>query len=163
DDLIAEFERFVAPIRETGVADPAKIEEEVKGSQSIAVVASAEPNASIIVPPDDVVLREMLKDTGILGKSWGSYPQLSRARSQLERWLLPRVVPSPRYDSAATQKARREARDAVPPATIRFNAGNLLLPAGKPIDEDTLQILRAEFDQIDRTIGLDQRLVRMLT
>lgn len=164
DDLISEFERFISPLRDSGLADPAEIERlGIRPDQQITVLSATQPVASPIYRPDEVVLSELLKDTGLFGKSWSEYPKLSPIRPQLERWLISQAPVSLRYDSAATQKARREARENTRPVTVRYNAGNVILPAGKTIDDNTLDVLRAEYAEIERTIAPDQRIARMLT
>ncbi|MCC7422256.1 MAG: HDIG domain-containing protein [Planctomycetaceae bacterium] len=164
DDLVSDFERFISPLRKTGLADPAEMERlKIPREQRVNILIAGSDKVSLLAVPDEIQLPALLSETGLLGKAWREYPRLDPIRTQLERWLMSQATVSLRYDSTATQNARLEAREKTQPVTIRYNAGNVLQPAGKPIDEESLAVLAAEYEAVERTVTTDQRAARLLT
>jgi len=161
DDLVAEFQQFIQPLKKYGVADPREISRlQIRSDQTIAVVAAKDRSQRVIVSPSDVQLPELLKETGRLGKSWAKYPELVVTRPLLERWLLSQVPVTLRYDGNATQQALLDARDRVPPVTDSYNPGDPLLPPGDVIDAEVLTVLQAQYDTMNASMPLGQRLTR---
>ena len=83
-------------------------------------------------------------------------------RKMVERWLLSQAPLTLRYNSELSQKARREAVEQVADVTIRYDVGDVLLPAGQPVDEESLSSSRRSTGA--RTAWpYDQRLAHVIT
>ncbi len=111
----------------------------------------------------DLLLNEMLKSTGNLGAQWKSFTELKPHQTLLERWLLNRVSPTLKYDPAATAQKINEERRQTPPVRDIYKRGALLVAPGSVIDEETLEILRAQYDTIERQVHTYERIIRILT
>jgi putative nucleotidyltransferase with HDIG domain len=147
----------------------------IRADQRIAILKSGEqkPNDSAsrdstqrdVASPSDVLLTELLRDEGTLGKSWTQFPRLSVIRKPLERWLAANhnSLVSLRYDPATTQSARREARQRVSLITDPYNQGDVLVAPMQVIDETTLDVLRDEYDQVERDVQFQDRVIRVAT
>lgn len=62
-------------------------------------------------------------------------------------WLEPKLPETLTLDAKATQAAQDKAADDVPEVTKQFVKGkDLLAEAGKPLDEDSLKLLRLEHE-----------------
>ncbi|HUG92090.1 MAG TPA: HDIG domain-containing protein [Planctomycetaceae bacterium] len=190
DKLIEEFRRLIAPLLETGVADPAEFDRHnIRASQQIALKP---PVAGQPRPlPADVQLPELLKETGRLGRNWGTLSELSPARTFVERWLRSTVQPTLGYQEAETLSERAAARQRVQDIVDRHSAqdlvlvnmadlsveernvlrqvtdsyksGDILLEPGQVVDDELLKVLRAEYDAVERRVAPGQRIARMVT
>lgn len=166
DDLIAEFEQFVAPLAGLGLADPNELQRladnDVRPDRPVAIVPVHKSNKRHVVTPAQVILGESLKDTGLIGKTWQRFPELFTLREMLERWLLSQAPVTLRYDSSATQQARREARQEIEenPLTDHYSRGDVLVAPGAVIDAEAFAVLRAEYDQLEELVPIDQRIAR---
>jgi len=164
DDLVSEFERLIAPLHATGLVDGNDfVVHAIPDTASIAIMPMSEDSAPRTVPRADLVMADLLKDTGTLGKSWHNYVELAVIRTMLERWLLAQSPVTLKYDGQRTQQARTEAISQVEPVTIEYNKGDLLLSPGEPIDHETLSVLLAEYNQVEKSVGLNQRITRVAT
>lgn len=164
DEIVGEFSQFTVPIRQTGVLDPAEVaRQELRLEASISVVSrdpDQEPQPFRVA---DVLLSEMLKTTGNLGSQWKSFPALNAHHDLLEKWLQNRVSPTLEFDPATTNRMRDEARLNTPPVVDVFKRGSLLAAPGTILDEETLGILRAQYDAAEKLVSISERVFRMLT
>lgn len=164
ETVLREFQSFTEPLGAAGVVDPSDlVRNRIRAGDKVAIVPEDNPQQRLVVSPADVQLREMLKDTGLLGRSWDVYEHLKPIRIPLERWLVANVPATLEFDAAATQTARRIARENVPAVTDTYHAGDVLVPAGEAINEEALAVLRAEYDQAEQLVPTEQRVARIVT
>lgn len=161
DELIGEFTQFTAPLRQTGVIDPIEVARHELQPEAEVIVVSRDETKTFKV--SELLLAEMLKGTGNLGSQWKSFMELKAHQAVLERWLQTRVTPTLTYDVEGTEKKRSEARQKTPPVRDVFKRAQLLVAPGSVIEEETLEILRAQYDTTERQVPYFERVVRMLT
>ncbi|MCH7989679.1 MAG: hypothetical protein IID46_11110, partial [Planctomycetes bacterium] len=109
DRLIAEFEMMIKSLNQSGLVSPEELSRyEIASDQPIRVVSATDPNAPKDLLASDVLLKEMLKDNGVLGRSWSGYTSLAKIRTYLERWLMSQMQSTStlQYDIKATELAR---------------------------------------------------------
>ena len=112
----------------------------------------------------DVVLEELLKATGGLGSQWKNFPALVTLQPILERWLKNRALPSLEFDQAATNNQIALANRSTPPVTDDYKRGQVLVaPASTISQNESLNVLRAQYDQLESQVKLPERFVRMVT
>ena len=165
NELYGEFSQFVAPLIQVGVVDLAELSrprQKIRLDDEISIVNDATEK-----PPKhfaaDAVLDELLKATGSLGSQWKSFPLLAPLQPILERWLRNRIIPSLEFDSATTNQRITLANLSTPPVKDTFKRGTLLVPPGSKITEEYLDVLHAQYDELERQVGLAERIVRMIT
>ncbi len=164
DELIGEFTQFTAPLRQTGVLDPAEVaRQELRLEAEISVVSKDDESRIQTFKVADLLLNEMLKSTGNLGGQWKSFTELKPQQAILERWLQNRVSPTLKFDPAATNQKVNEERLKTPPVRDVYKRGALLAAPGAVLDEETVEILKAQYDAAERQIPYFERVVRMLT
>jgi hypothetical protein len=164
DEIVAEFERFIEPVLRHGLASADEfVEYDIPLDQEIEIPAASPDADAVTVYPADVLLAELVKETGLLGKSWQLYPELALGRQSLERWLLSQAPITLHYDNLATKKAIDRAQAEVEPVTDDYNKGDLLVPPGGAIDQEALDQLRAEYDTLERQVNMNQQIGRVVT
>lgn len=168
DELVDEFKLFIVPLFQVGRGEPAMFEKLSLGSGSLITVRVLDDSAKKHVDRtdillDDVKLEMSLKDTGLLGKDWNKQPELVVFRRRLENWLLATTPMTLRFDLPATQETRRVARENVADVFESFERGQLLVKTGLVIDDESLAILRAEHESLEKAVPMVQRLGRLVT
>lgn len=164
DEIIGEFSQFTVPIRQTGVLDPAEVaRQELRLEAEIAIVSKDEGSEAQTFRVADVLLVEMLKSTGNLGSQWKSFAALKPQQTILERWLMNRVTPTLEFDPAATNRRRDEAKLNTPPIIDVYKRGALLVAPGTDLDDETLGILKAQYDSAERLMSFPERALRVVT
>lgn len=164
DELLGEFNQLVTPLRETGILDESEVAlRSLRPDGSIAVISADAPDKPHDVPVSDVLMSEMLKAAGRLGRHWKSYPDLEPLQTVLSRWLSERAKPTLVFDAVATGDAVKAARASTPPVEDQYIRGTTLVPPGSVIDTEKLDILRAQYDAIDRSVSTGERLLRVGT
>lgn len=168
DELVDQFTTFTAPLRATGVLNPVEIgRRDVTLDRPISVVS-----ADVVIDLDDetpletfpasqALLEESLKAGGRLAQQWNQFATLSRIQPMLERWLRQRVVPTLVYDEESTTRRLRDVRTKTPLEKDKFQRGQALVAPGSWIDEETLDILRAQYDTIEAESSWTDRLIRL--
>ena len=165
DELIAEFVQFTASLREFGVLDPAETtRRDLQPDQKIAIIdregEKKEERQELI---GDVLLIETLKPAGRLGRVWKSYPEILKLQPLLERWLLNSCPTTLQYDDALTQAALDNARINAEPVRDSYKRGAVLVAPGSRLTDDNLNVLRAQYDAIERVLPFIERIVRIIT
>ncbi len=176
--LLGDTESFLKPLKKWGVVDPFELSRNKidprRSDQKLAILKADEPKtrdvasrvaaSRDVVSPSEVLLSELLQEEGALGKAWPQFPRLAVIRKPLERWLSANhsFLVSLRYDPQVTHAARREARQKVPLFTVPYSQGDVLVPPGHIIDETALDVLRDEYDQVERDISLRDRIFRLI-
>jgi putative nucleotidyltransferase with HDIG domain len=159
-DAVADFAKFLQPVEKTGLVRPEHITPELSGSGQLSV---AEPDDTLrTVNLSEVQLPQLLAPTGSLHGRWALFPNLLPIRSELENWLKFQSPETLFYDDKGTQEARLSA--GADPANIVhdfYNAGNVLVKPGEAIDETRLDLLQAEYDELDSRVSTTERLARV--
>jgi putative nucleotidyltransferase with HDIG domain len=163
DEILAEFVEFTAPLKR-GLLDSKALERaNIHADDTIGVFSQAAPQAREVVAPTDVQLTQLVQDTGRLGKSWESYERLDGIRPQLTSWLLVEAPVTLHYDPAATRAERQRVRASVDLVTEAIFKGDILVRPGEQINEQSMPILKAEYDALQDNIGWGQRIFRVGT
>lgn len=168
DELVAAFDQLISPLRETGLLDEAEVSKrELQLDGSISVLELGEKRTADEPPVlvADVLMSELLKNSGRIGRFWKSYPQLEPLQPVLERWLSEQTKSKSTltFDEEATDAAIKMARDSTPPVRDQYLRGSVLLPPGDVINPNTLDILRAQYDALEQMVTPGERLLRVFT
>jgi hypothetical protein len=164
DELLGNFGQFIAPLPQLGLLDEVEMAKRgLRADGSISIITPADKLRSVAVA--DVLMSEMLKSSGRLGRFWKSYPSLEALQPLLEHWLVERTKTKSTltFDPVATKQEQDIARQSTPEEIDKFTRGLLLLPPQSVIDAETLEILKAQYDTLEKTVGLGERLLRVLT
>ncbi|HET6426576.1 MAG TPA: HDIG domain-containing protein [Planctomycetaceae bacterium] len=166
DEIVDQFTTFTAPLRASGVLNPAEIgRHDLTLDRSISVMAAdavIDDQAPLeTFPASQALLDESLKAGGRLAQQWNQFATLSRIQPILERWLRQRVAPTLVYDEESTIRRLRQVRDSTPQERDKYQRGQVLVPPGAWIDEETLDILRAQYDAIETATSWTDRAIRL--
>lgn len=159
--VVKEFGEFVQPLEKKGLIRPQHFPPEMSSSDTLAI--SVQEGQHEAVSLSEIQLPQLLAPNGLLGGRWTNFPALAPIRPEIETWLAVRAPETLAYDSAATQAARQAARDSVQESHDVYNRGDLLVKPGETIDEPMLELLRAEYDQTEAQVTLEQRVLRVGT
>ena len=77
-------------------------------------------------------------------------------------WAEPRLAGTLQIDREATGRAKNEAIAKTPPQFVRYAAGDVLVEAGEPVDDEELGLLRREHDAFARQEDTRQRVARVV-
>ena len=147
-DVVADMARFIQPLEKTGLIR--------------AVHVTADPNGEQrSVNLTDVQLQTLLAPSGLLHGRWALFPNLLPLRNELEYWLKFNSPETLVYDDKATQQARVKASTDEHEVLDYYNAGNVLVKPGESIDESRLELLLAEYDELDAGVKPEERLARV--
>ncbi len=166
EHIVTEFNRFIAPLKEHGLADKKALKSINMDEDAIIRVVTVDvPAPETAVSQAEVVIDELFNEAGLLGSAWDQYPKLNEFRSEIETWLLAQSARAVTltYDSETTQKERKAARDSVAPVVQTFDQDDLLVRPGETIDEELLAILRAEYEAVEANVPFNSRLLRVTT
>jgi len=164
DEVVAEFELLIAPLKKHGlVRSDDLVANDIRPGRLIAIKPLSGGETEEVVSLAEVQLTEVLKETGPVGKTWPQYPDLQINRNSLERWILSQAPVTLRFDSVATQKARREARERVPPVTVSISRGDSLVPPRQVIEGERLAVLWTEYESVLKRMSTSRRVLQMAT
>ena len=164
DDLCGQFSRFILPLTKVGVLDQAELSrprQKIRLDDEIIIVSNSNENVKRFAA--DAVLDEILKATGTLGSQWKSFPLLVPLQPMLERWIKHRVTPSLEFDPVATNQRITQANLLTPPVKDTYKRGTLLVPPGSKITEEYLDVLHAQYIELERQVRLPERIIRLVT
>ena len=173
DPVAAEFDALLGALGEVGVLTPAALQDlGLSPEQPILVLGDA-PDATageaatpagvpagVEVNAGGVLVDRVLTETARLDVAWNAAPGLSKMRAAAEAWLSANVPATLVYDPAATVRARRRAAAAAEPAVTRFAAGQTLVPPGRAVGPDELELLLEEHAARVAAAGPVARLTR---
>ena len=172
DQIVLQFVTFITPLEPFGLLDPAELQRvKIGPNQTLAILAPNPSGSSTgsssdfrpIVSSREVLLSELVKDSGRLGKSWSQYPDLEPIRTSLIHWLETQAPFTLQYDDAQTQKERERALAKVNPVYHQFNKDSLLVEPGEVITEENLAVLRAEYETLKEMLPWNRRALRTAT
>ena len=164
DDLCGQFSKFILPLTKVGILDQAELSrprQKIRLDDEIIIVSNSNENVKRFAA--DAVLDEILKATGTLGSQWKSFPLLVPLQPMLERWIKHRVAPSLEFDPVATNQRITQANLLTPPVKDTYTRGTLLVPPGSKITEEYLDVLHAQYDELERQVRLPERIIRLIT
>jgi cyclic-di-AMP phosphodiesterase PgpH len=167
--LTAEFARFIEPLRKYGRARSSDLEKlQLQVGDPVMIVPKGNPKATPVeATRADIVLEDSLnKDSGRLGmRLMKEFPDLSSLnfRDFLNKWLLAQVSFTLEYDDERTKAAVQLARESAEPVYDSYEKNQTLLEAGQVINDEVLNLLRAEYVAYEGQIPWAQRAQRMLT
>lgn len=164
DDLRDKFAQLIEPLIKVGVIDVAELSrprQQIGLDEEISILDDADKQLKRRAA--DAVLDEVLKATGSVGSRWKSFKTLAPLQPILERWMKNRVIPSLAFDPIATNQRITIVNLTTPPVMDSYKRGTLLVPPGSNINEEYLDILRAQYDEMERKIRLPERIIRLVT
>jgi len=164
DEIRDSFSKLIEPLLALGVVDLSELSrprQKIQLDDEIAILDDVEKHPKRKAA--DVVLDEVLKATGSIGSQWKSLTRLLPLQSILERWIKNRGIASLEFDSSATNQRITLANQSTSPVMDTYKRGTLLVPPGSKITEEYLDILHAQYDQIERQVRLPERIVRLIT
>lgn len=166
DEIVGEFTQFTAPLRVSGILDPQELaRRDLTLDAPISILPSSEPLTAdsdlTSLPAGEAILTENLKAGGRLARQWNQFPALVPLQPVLERWLIQRAPVTLQFDEAATNQRLKLVRRQTPDVTDQYKRGQLLVAPGSYIDEETIDILRAQYSALERVVTWPERLIRM--
>jgi putative nucleotidyltransferase with HDIG domain len=164
DDLVSKFSQLITPLVKVGVLDVAELSrprQQIRLDDEISIVDDNDKNTKRRA--SDAVLDEVLKATGRIGSRWKVYRSLLPLQPILEKWLKNRVIPSLEFDPLATNQRITMANLSTPPVMDTYKRGTLLVAPDSKITEEYLDVLHAQYDEIERRIQLPERIIRLIT
>ena len=158
DAVAAEMAGMLAALGEVGTLTPTALQQIGRSpNQPIFILEDAPvgDGAPPDGPPGDGppgtevtaqarLVEPVLTETARLDVAWNAAKTLSGMRSAAEAWLIANVPATLSPDPAATTRARRAAAAAAEPAVTRFAAGQTLVPPGRDVGADALELLLEE-------------------
>ncbi len=166
DELTGQFSQFIGPIKKVGFLDPTDLSrplQKIRLDDEINIVENDSDQMATRVAAD-VVLDELLKATGSLGSQWKTFPALMPIQPVLERWLKNRSIPSLEFDPLATNRAVASAHHSTPAVIDNYKRGSLLVAPGSIIKlDDELDVLHAQYEELEHQVKLPERIVRLVT
>lgn len=164
DEFVLQFEGVIEPIERLGIVNESDLSTyELRPDHRIAVLQAGDDESWLMSTVAAVLPREVLTESGMLGRNWPNSTAWIAARPEMSNWLATNLSATLRLDDQARQKALRDARDNVKDQYDFFNKNQVLIEPRQVIDEERLSILHAEYDEIERSIGLGQRAIRLGT
>lgn len=166
DEIVGEFTQFTAPLRVSGILAQEDVDRfDLAVDQKIALLSSDELLRYGVELPEvtvsDALLQENLKAGGRLARQWNQFPSLARLQPTLERWLAQRVPPTLTYDDTATRQRLEVIRRETPVVTDQFSRGQVLVAPSSHIDDESLDILRAQYLALEKLVPASDRLIRV--
>jgi putative nucleotidyltransferase with HDIG domain len=153
----AALDRVFAPLKLTGFLDKLPDDHSARNREEIRIYQVGKPNDQSRVPlamvlqgADKPAIRNLIRD------QFGN----SVASDRLGDWLIPRLHSTLTLDNEASRRQQEAARDGVEPKLKHYESGMLLAAAGKPIQPETLSLLRSEHEQYVASLGLPRRAER---
>ena len=165
DELVGEFSQLTAPIKKVGILDISELSrplQKIRLDDEISIVEDG-TDKPITRSASDAVLEELLKATGSMGSQWKSFPSVVPLQPILERWLKNRAIPSLEFDQAATNLSIAEANEKTVPVEDEYKRGQLLIAPGSIIKSEELNVLHAQYDELESKVTIPERIVRMVS
>jgi cyclic-di-AMP phosphodiesterase PgpH len=162
-----EFSQLLSGVRGVGILDAAArakiglLDDQLHDQRSIEVVTPSGESVNFNLLLADVSLEDQLRDTGDIGRSWASLPNLLQIRPAVKAWLTDRLVGQLTYSESMTEERRREARENIAVQYEAFPAGRILVTAGTQIDKTHLAVLNQEYVAHELQLTFTQRLIRI--
>ena len=131
----------LAPFEERGLLDKLSKKLGTGNQEEITVYPGWHLNAKRNVPVSEV----LIGDGTAIQESLRQQLDLEAVADRLFAWLLPRLKPTLTVDGDATKEAMDNAVKAVADVPVKISAGQPLAPAGKPLGDEQIDLLRLEY------------------
>ncbi|MCP4173732.1 MAG: HDIG domain-containing protein [Fuerstiella sp.] len=169
--MALEFEQLLSGVRGVGILDAAarakmglpddQVNALLNDQRSIEVVTPSGESVTHNLLLADVSLDYQLLETGDIGGTWVSLPNLVQISPAVQEWLRNRLVGQLTYSESMTEERRREAVDSVAVQYEAFPEGRILVTAGTQLDKTHLAVLNEEYMAHELQLTFTQRLVRI--
>lgn len=161
DLLVSQFKKFMSPVELTGTISESQLKQlDPNLSRNIVIIEPKTGKESEPMTAENIQLSYFLNESGRLGKSWLSYPELLPLRPYIEHWITEELPQSLQYAENLTESRMNEARENTEAVTIKYSMGTTLIPPGQSIDQEGLDLLRAEYQTMIEQISFQRHLVR---
>jgi len=145
DQLGKQVTEALGPYEQHGILQKLPPEQNNEGNQQeIIVHPKDKPNDSTIVSIADVLIGEAEPLRRMLHRTIPS-PEVAE---RVFDWLRPRLPNTLTYSRDETQRRKEDEVKKVEDVYAHFRPGDVLAAAGKPLNEETLGLLRLEHDTI---------------
>jgi len=156
DKAVAEA---LAPFEQRGLLKEPPRQNE--GNQKEVVVhPKGEPNWTQIVEVNDVLLGQRTAD--ILKKRLNERFSSREVATRVFEWLRPRLPGTLSFSAEETRRASDAAKESVGEIYHTFELGDVLAPAGIPLDIEQMTLLEKEHDALVEKLTFAEKLYRSL-
>ena len=159
-EALAKLEKSVqevlAPYEQRGLMEKLPQEPNEGNQQEIVVIPAGHPEQRQVVKVSDVLIGE----ADWLKKGLAERLDSPELATRVFTWLRSRLPTTLKRNETETRLAQKRAEDAVGPEYHKYIVGDVLAPAGKPLDDISLLELEHQAYLENRTIG--QRLAHSL-
>jgi len=164
DRLIDDLQQLLATQIQNGLIDSNDLDQlQIGLGDTISVIFSDKQSDRKDVPIRSVRIEELFSDNGSLSQeNWRPFISLLNVEEQLTQWLKSQLRPTLIYDSATTLQEKLTARESTELVFDSFERGTILVSPGETINEDSLAILQAEYEEAERLIEPTQRVARVV-
>ncbi|MFN0052071.1 MAG: HD family phosphohydrolase [Planctomycetales bacterium] len=165
-DVAGDLARFLQPVMQTGLLRSEQLENYAVTGGQISIPndrEANEPDERRAVNVLEVQLTALLSPAGGLHSRWGLFPSLLPYRAELEYWLKAKSPSTLTYDDVATKRAQQQARADEKLELDIYNKGTLLVGPQELIDESRLDLLQAEYEQLEAQVTWVERALRATT
>jgi len=151
------------PLKSRGILTAIPEQHSKERNEKNILVYPAGKTKDVSLVPLDVQLTSVLLGDGawvkaLIREQLGN----SSLADRVNAWLLPKLKTTLSLDDAESLARQQRARDAVEEQKVKYSAGALLAPAGKPITPEALNLLRLEYDAYIVQLPLPRRVERSL-
>ena len=164
EQLQLEFSQWISEIRPVGIVDPGVPKQLgiVHPDETPVEVVSDDGRLLNFSVLTDLILKDQLRDTGVLGKAWREHPDLALIRPWIESWVTANLRGQLKYDESRTSLRRQEAAAETEPKFDYYREDSVLVPAGKQITPEHRLLLEHEYNAYEAETTLQERLARTL-
>lgn len=161
DQMEQEFAAWIAKVRPVGLVSLAELrkfeltDEELQPQRGIEIVdQTGQPvSFNLLV---EVSLKNQMMETGQLGGSWTSLPNLQQIRPAVESWVETQLTGQLVPDEALTTARRQAAIDEVETIFDLYPAGRILVTPGTLLTTEHIETLMAEHAAHEAQLSWDQ-------
>ena len=152
------------PFKETGLLR--SLEHKEGDASSIRVFPADLPEDIQVVPVDRVRIAQASLDLRQRAaeefKLRFEAEQATQSAEIIAAWLAEKLPVTLTYDEARSEAARVEAAESVAPVMTTYYAGRTAIaPAGKPLDKDSLALLRVEWETLQQQLSPADAIMRI--
>ncbi len=156
DKLERAVAEVLAPYEQRGIMEKLPQEPNEGNQQEIVVIPAGHPDQRQLVRVSDVLIGE----ADWLKKGLAERLDSPELATRVFTWLRSRLPTTLKRNETETRLAQKRAEDAVGPVYHKYIVGDLLVPAGKPLDD--LSLLQLEHDAYLKNRTISQRLAYSL-
>jgi len=144
DNVEKALAEVFAPFEERGLLDKLSQDFGPGNQEEIVVYPRGRPEAREVVRVGDV----LIGDGAALRERMLKHPVLEPLAENLFAWLQPRLTPTLTVDDQQTKQNMDDAAEAVEEVFVEYGVGQTLAPAGKPLNNEQIDLLKLEHRHI---------------